>query len=404
MTAMMVVTTCTGRQIGEPAVPAGGAARDTPPGEGAMPPEVQDSGRLAIPVPPLGVIELVAEPLPRTAPTTVRLCAGGDVMLGTNLDTSWAARAAARLGWRMPALPSPDELLAPLGPLVGDADVILLNIEGAIGEGAAPPKCRPGSRSCYAFRQPVSTAAALRRLARGGPVVGNVANNHALDAGAEGLATTMRHLGNAGVYVTGADTMATAVVTETGDTVAVLGFSSAQAGPDPRDLGAVWRHVARAARRHRRVVVTVHMGAEGAAAQRTFDVSERFLGEDRGNPVAFAHTAIGAGASVVIGHGPHVMRAAEWHGDALVLYSLGNLLTYGPFSLAEPLNRGGIACVDLDGTGRVTNALVRSTWQRPPGIVSADPTGRAAWLVDSLSRLDFPASGARLLSEASIRR
>jgi poly-gamma-glutamate capsule biosynthesis protein CapA/YwtB (metallophosphatase superfamily) len=288
--------------------------------------------------------------------------------------------------------------------LVGDADVLLLNIEGAIGEGAAPPKCRPGSRSCYAFRQPVSAAAALRRLAAAGTVVGNVANNHALDAGAAGLAATIRHLESAGVYVTGADTLATPVVTRSGDTVAVLGFSSAQAGPDPRDLGAVWRHVSRAARRHRRVVVTVHMGAEGTAAQRTFDVSERYLGEDRGNPVAFARTAIEGGASLVIGHGPHVMRAAEWEAGALILYSLGNLVTYGPFSFAEPLNRGAVVCVDLDPSGGVADAVLRSTWQRPPGIVAPDPSGRAAWLVDSLSRLDFPETGARLQGEARVRR
>jgi hypothetical protein len=98
------------------------------------------------------------------------------------------------------------------------------------------------------------------------------------------------------------------------------------------------------------------------------------------------------------------MRAAEWEAGALILYSLGNLVTYGPFSFAEPLNRGAVVCVDLDPSGGVADAVLRSTWQRPPGIVAPDPSGRAAWLVDSLSRLDFPETGARLQGEARVRR
>lgn len=324
-------------------------------------------------------------------------------MLGSNLDSTWALRAARRLGRTVEWLPDPRELLLPLRPIVEDAHVLLLNVEGAIGEGPAPRKCRSGSTSCYAFRQPPAAAAALAGLPAG-RVVGNLANNHALDAGRAGLETTVAHLGEAGVRVTGLDTVPTLVVTERGDTVAFLGYSTAQAGPDPRDLSAVERHVAWAREITPRVVVTMHMGAEGAAYQRTRDTTETFLGENRGNVVAFARRAATAGASFVVGHGPHVMRAGEWVGDALVLYSLGNLLTYGPFTLSDPLNRGAIACVDLDAEGRVASAMLRSTWQRPPGLIEPDPSGRAAWLVDSLSRLDFPQSGVRLRAQATIER
>lgn len=331
----------------------------------------------------------------------VRVCAGGDVTLGTNLNPGWVHNASRRYGMRVDPYPDPDSLLSPLRPLVEDADVVLLNVEGAIGEGPAPRKCGPRSTQCYAFRQPVGTAAALRRLADGAEVVGNVANNHAGDAGASGLRATVRHLERAGVHVTGADTLPTVVVTARGDTVAFLGFSTS-GGPDPRDLRAVRRHVRRAAAAHPRVVVTMHMGAEGVRAQRTRDATEIFLGINRGNSVAFARTAAEAGASLVVGHGPHVMRAVEWHGETLILYSLGNLLTYGPFSLAEPLNRGALACATLDEEGRVSDALLRPTRQRPPGLVRRDLSGRALVLADSLSRLDFPASGARVLPSGRI--
>jgi hypothetical protein len=326
----------------------------------------------------------------------VRLCAGGDVTLGTNLDTAWTAHFAHKYGVRSPALPAPDALLAPLLPLFSGADLVLVNVEGAIGEGRpAYRKCGPGSTNCFALRQPVAAASALARLGDGAAVVGNLANNHAGDAGAAGLRTTARHLSEAGVYVTGADTLATVVITPRGDTVAVLGFSTS-GGPDARDLAAVRRHVARAAEQYRRVVVTMHLGAEGVRAQRTRNQTEIFLGNiDRGNPVAFARAATQAGADVVIGHGPHVMRATEWRNGALVFYSLGNLVTYGPFSFAEPLNRGAVVCVAMDADGRVRGGNLYATRQQRPGRVSVDPSGRAVLLTDSLSTLDFPTSAAR---------
>jgi hypothetical protein len=334
----------------------------------------------------------------------VRVCAGGDVTMGTNLDPGWARFASAKYGMRVDPFPDPDSLLAPLRPLVADADVVLLNVEGAIGEGVpARRKCAPGSTACFAFRMPVATAAALRRVvdADSAAVVGNVANNHAGDAGRPGWRETMGHLEAAGVHVTGADSVPAVVATARGDTVAFLGFS-VWIGPDARDLAAVRRIVGRAAERYERVVVTMHMGAEGRAAQRTPDARETFYGENRGNMVAFARTAAAAGADLVVGHGPHVMRAAEWQGETLILYSLGNLLTYGPFSLAEPLNRGAVACAAMDPAGRVVEAELRPTRQVPPGRVRADLTSRSAALADSLSRLDFPETGARIEPDGRI--
>jgi poly-gamma-glutamate capsule biosynthesis protein CapA/YwtB (metallophosphatase superfamily) len=291
-----------------------------------------------------------------------------------------------------------------LQPLVEDADVVLLNIEGAIGEGPAPRKCREGSTSCYAFRQPPYVAGAIRRFADGAEAVGNVANNHASDAGVDGWHTGIGHLREAGVHVTGADTLATLVVTADADTLAVLGFSTFVAGPDARDLRAVRRHVARAFARYGRVLVSVHMGGEGRGAQRTRDATERFLGEDRGNPVAFARTALASGASLVIGHGPHVLRATQWQGDALVFYSLGNLLTYGPFNFRAPMDVGGFACATLDRAGRVVEASFRSTYQVQPGLAYPDAQGRGAVLVDSLGRLDFPETGGRVSNLGDVVR
>ena len=335
----------------------------------------------------------------------IRLCAGGDITLGSNLDSAWATNAELNLWDRFARRADPDSLLAPVRPLFRDADIVLFNIEGAIGEGPTEKKCGRRSTSCFAFRQPPSAAAALRRFGSDHTqVVGNVANNHSHDAGVDGLGMTIALLDSAGVNVTGADTLATPVVTVRGDTIGFLGFYTGSDSPDARDLAAVRRHVQRAVETYRTVIVTMHLGAEGAMAQRTRNAVERFVGTGRGNPIAFAHTAISAGATAVIGHGPHVLRAAEWIDSRLVLYSLGNLVNYGTFGLGEPMNHGAVACMNIDGPRTVSGATIQSTVQIAPGVVLEDPSAGSARLIDSLSRLDFPKTGAELSADGSVGR
>ena len=376
-------------------VPAG-AQEPTPPPTPAPPAALDTATRDSV----------AAETILRV-PQMFRVCAGGDITLGTNLDTTWQKVGARRLRSNYGLTDAPAVLVAPLRPLFADADLVLLNVETAIGSGPARTKCGPRSKNCYAFRGTPESAAALRSLGdSSAAVVGNVANNHARDAGPEGYASTIRHLRDAGIHVTGVDTLATPVLVGDSLTVGVIGFYTGDILPDARNLSAVRRHVARAVEQYGTVIVTVHIGAEGVGAQRTRDSTEWFLESriDRGNPVAFARTAFDAGATLVVGHGPHVLRAAEWYDDdRLALYSLGNLLTYGPFSNVEPINRGAIACMDVAGR-RVVGADVRPTMQHAPGVVDYDRSLRALRLIDSLSVLDFPTRGARVDAWGELRR
>ncbi|MGH7636132.1 MAG: CapA family protein [Gemmatimonadaceae bacterium] len=381
----------------------------------ARTPEPPPPSPAPVPPTPVPVIAAPAAPVTDTAPAVdsvvvpdpdtppppriVRVCAGGDVTLGTNLDTAWARLGARRLRQNYGISDDPWTLVAPLRPLFEDADVVLLNVETAIGSGSTGSKCGPRSRNCYAFRGPPGSAEALRSLGdTSAVVVGNIANNHARDAGAIGVDSTIAHLRRAGILVTGADTLATRVTLPDSTVIGVLGFYTSDILTDARNIPAVYRHVKRAVDEYGTVIVTAHIGAEGIGAQRTRDSTEYFLESriHRGNPVAFARAAFDAGAAAVIGHGPHVLRAAEWRdGDKLALYSLGNLLTYGPFNNAEPLNRGAVACVDIAGRS-VVGADLRPTVQRAPGVVAPDWTRRALQLIDSLSVLDFPKTGARV--------
>ena len=243
----------------------------------------------------------------------VRVCAGGDVTLGTNLDTAWTRVASTRMRTRFRLRDDPTSLLAPLRPTrVGrGAGARERRVGDRRGAGALEVRCAI-DELLRVPRAPGERAGAATICAREGPSSGNVANNHARDAGREGRDSTIAALARAGVVVTGADTIATPVRTAAGDTIGVLGFYTSDSTPDARDTAAVRRLVARAFDRYPAVIVTMHLGAEGRDAQRTTDAPERYLGIDRGNPVAFADAAVRGGAALVIGHGPHVLRAVEW--------------------------------------------------------------------------------------------
>ena len=80
--------------------------------------------------------------------------------------------------------------------------------------------------------------------------------------------------------------------------------------------------------------------------------------EDRGNPEAFAHMAIDAGASLVIASGPHVLRGMQFYKGHLIAYSLGNFAGYGNFATAGDLGMSVILHVTLAATGRFESARI----------------------------------------------
>ena len=153
------------------------------------------------------------------------------------------------------------------------------------------------------------------------------------------------------------------------------------------DVAAAKRLVRKAARLADVVVVTMHAGAEGTERQHVRAGTELFLGENRGNPVRFAHAVVDAGADLVVGHGPHVLRGMEWYRGRLIAYSLGNFAGYKVFSLGGPLSTSGILRVtaprrrqvrDRAGSSRRTSsapACRRST--RRGGARASCATSRA---------------------------
>ena len=106
------------------------------------------------------------------------------------------------------------------------------------------------------------------------------------------------------------------------------------------------------------VIVYMHAGAEGFGADHVTGREEHYLGEDRGNPEAFAHMAIDAGASLVIASGPHVLRGMQFYRGHLIAYSLGNFAGYGNFATAGDLDLSVILHVTLSASGRFEGARI----------------------------------------------
>lgn len=137
------------------------------------------------------------------------------------------------------------------------------------------------------------------------------------------------------------------------------------------------------------MIVIIHAGAEGADQTNTPYGTQYYLGENRGDARAFAHAVIDAGASMVLGSGPHVVRGIERYHNHLIAYSLGNFIGYRTLGLGGFLSESGILKVALDPKGDVTAARWISL-TLPDGLPRRDPSNASAKLVAALSRQDFP--------------
>ena len=137
------------------------------------------------------------------------------------------------------------------------------------------------------------------------------------------------------------------------------------------------------------VVVSFHGGAEGTSNQNVPNRTEMYFGEKRGNLPLFSRTVIDAGADLVLGHGPHVLRGIEVYKDRLIAYSLGNFATYGWFRLEAETALTAILETELDREGRFISGKIHAGRQEGRGIPVLDPTGDAIRKVRSLSLNDF---------------
>lgn len=273
-----------------------------------------------------------------------------------------------------------DELQAP--------DLMIANLEGTYST-AGPSKCDGvDSRVCFAFQAPPAYAKAL---AWAGIDLVSLANNHSYDYLQRGFDQTKQALESAGVDYTGLlETVK--VVKVDGVRVAAVGFSPYSWSPNVNDIAGSVALVERAADMADVVVVIMHVGAEGSDKIHTPKGPEVAFGELRGDSRSFAHAMIDAGADLVLGSGPHVIRGIERYEHRLIAYSLGNFGGWGNFGTGGNLSLSGLLTVKIDGSGEIKGGRWLSIYINEPGVPSVDGNNTAANLVRQVSESDFSAT------------
>ncbi|MEX5718377.1 CapA family protein [Geodermatophilus maliterrae] len=319
---------------------------------------------------------------PEDQPAIVEVSAVGDVIMGAT-----------------PELP-PDNgrhlFDAVADRLTGD--VVLANLDQALTDIATSTKCGANSSDCFAFRTPPSYAGWLREA---GFTVLNLANNHSHDFGDAGLRDSQAALTAEGLQYTGMPEQVT--LQDIGSLrVAILGFAPYGWAQSLLDIPAAQQLVGQAAEQADVVLVTIHAGAEGADQTHVRPGPEIFLGENRGDAMAFARAVIDAGADAVLGAGPHVLRGMEWYRGRLIAYSMGNFTGYRTLSNDGPAGIGGIVTLRLAADGTWHSGQLVSTVMVDPGLAQLDPAQQALGLVRDLSRADFGACGVDLTTTGEL--
>ena len=195
-------------------------------------------------------------------------------------------------------------------------------------------------------------------LARVGVTVASVANNHALQHGREAFADTVSALEEAGIGVCGV--RGTAPWTSRplglevrGLSIGILGYSlrprqySDEEPPYAEgNRSGMIADIRRLSGRGQHVVLSLHWG-------------EEFVDRPSMAEVDLGHELIQAGASLIVGHHPHVLRPVESYRGGVIAYSLGNLVS--DMVWYDPLRTGGILKGELRASGGIANLeLVRT--------------------------------------------
>lgn len=262
--------------------------------------------------PPSGTDDEPITYLPDLPPEALEIAATGDVNLGGTVGDVIAS-AGPDYPWRR------------VSDLLGRADIALVNLECSVSTLGTPyPKQ-------YTFRADPATLPAMRNA---GVDVVSLANNHSLDYGPEALLDTMAHLRAAGIASVGAgandaEAWSPHVVTAKGIRVAFVAASRvipheswavtadrpgiATAYSDRRLLS----EVRRAGEVADVVVVSVHWGVERTSTPEEYQVT-------------LGRRLVDAGATVVIGHHPHVLQPVVRYRGGIIAYSLGNFVFTAP--------------------------------------------------------------------------
>ncbi len=302
------------------------------------------------------------------------MAAVGDIMLGTDFPANLPVEER--------------DFFRNVRPSFQRNDIRFGNLEGVLYDGEQNPDGKSSGKNRYLFRTPTALASHLRLA---GFNVMSLANNHSRDFGRRGIDSTKNTLRQNGIQSSSKDGEVAEFFID-GQRIALI---AADFYPGKRSIveqAPTLSEIRELKTRFDIVIVSCHAGAEGIAAEHTINANERYLGENRGNSISFAHQAVAAGADLIFMHGPHVPRGLEMHGGRLIAYSLGNFITERGISVAGNAGLAPLLEVELERDGRFKNGYITSFKQVRGQLISPDANRRALKLMAKMSSEDFPAT------------
>lgn len=299
-------------------------------------------------------------------------------------------------------LPSDEgrQLFIDAAPILRTATLAAGNCEGTLCDSGISTK--KISKASFAFRTPTSFAP---RLGEAGFDFLSMANNHANDFGPQGITSTMQCLTAQGIAYAGIKGYANHVIVERdGIKFGLCAFGHNSYTLRHQDLDTVRQIITRLVSECDIVIVSFHGGAEGTAHCRLPYGKETFYNEDRGSLREFAHFCIDAGADIVYGHGPHVVRAVELYKEHFIAYSLGNFCTPYGMSLSGILAYAPVLELSVTRDGRFESGKIHSFLQRRGLGPRTDSANHAAREIKRLTQLDVPHTPLNISENGTITR
>lgn len=249
----------------------------------------------------------------------LRLAAFGDIMLDRDVGRHFLEKPQ-------------DFAMSDIRAAVKDCDIVFANLENPVGDVGRPDKIQ---NARVTFRADPRCLTVLENL---GVNVVSLGNNHMLDYGPDALASTLANVESRGMHHAGAgrnyeEANRNILMEKNGLRIAFLCRTliySASTYPaekekaglaDPR-IDSILSGIRALKEEGYLVIVSLHWGFE-----------YRFY------PIPFqrdyALKMVDAGASLILGHGPHYPQGFERYRNALIFYSLGNFIFDEPYHFAK---------------------------------------------------------------------
>lgn len=314
------------------------------------------------------------------------LCAGISFAVSPSVPFETKKLPPFSVGWVGDMVPASDDIFnqgafSGVQHLTTVPSLMIGNLEGTFAQEGRASKCEYLTDSCHAFRGGDSFAYALKDA---GFDFINLVNNHSYDYGDEGLSDTEAILNQVGIpYVSQTHPRATIFVG--GKRVGILGVSSTPPFSTITDYDYISKEISDLKKENDIVILIFHGGAEGSDKTLVSGKDEYLGTENRGNVELVAHTAIDAGADMVLGSGPHVLRKTSYYKNKPIVYSAGNFVGGNQRLLTKGI-LGVSGIFTLTERGNSFNTTLTSVLLSKEGSPSVDPLEQAKILVESLAK------------------